>query len=235
MKDLEENLPSPEDGLSPEEEAEIKKQIDEVENSPEVQRELNKMRLKDFIKGYYGRALIFFVFFAAFVILIVTTQHRDDFTFWLMTGIGGLAVILAAMNIIDIILHRHETKRVFRSFRNAVILIAVSIIFFAIALCSYLPVGNVMLTASMLIAGPALLYVVTLLLRNFGLVGQGRFKALTKNRKIFVVIIYVVESLIAAGMIVGGVFFLLQLSLPLLAAGVVAFFLLLGPLIRDKD
>lgn len=236
MEDLKENSPSPEDADSDGNIKESKLPPEEKEeNSPEVQRELNKMRFKDYLKDYWGRALIVFVPFGAFAILLVKTQHRDDFTFWIMIGIGGIAVIFAAVNIIDMFLRRYEKKRVFRSFRNAVMLIAVSIIFFGIALCSYLPAGNVMLTASMLIAASALLFAVTILLKNFELIGNGRFKNLSRKRKTGVVSIYVIESLLAAGAIVGGVFFMLQVSLPLLAVGVVFFFILLIPLTNNRQ
>lgn len=119
--------------LSPEEEAEIKKKIEEAENSPAVQRELNKMRFKDYLIDCWGRALIVFVLFGAFSILVVKTQHRDDFISWVMIGIAGIAAILAVANIVDIFLHRQETKRVRRGLRNSAILIALCIIFFGIA------------------------------------------------------------------------------------------------------
>ena len=217
------------------EEAEIKKNIEDVQNSPEVRRELNKMYLKGYLKGYWGRALIVLVLFAAFAELIVATQHKDDFIFWVMIGLASIAVILAVSNIIDLIKHRYEKKRARHDLRNAVILLAISIIFFGIALCSYLPTANVMTTAAMLIAAPALLFAVTHFLRNYELVGGGRFKNLPRKKKIGVVVIYVVESLLVAGAIVGGVFFLLQLCLPLLAVGVVAFFILLIPLNNKED
>lgn len=212
--------------VTPNEEIAAKKSIHETLNDPEVKREIHKLRFKERMRSHLDIVIVFCCFFA-FVALVIATGNQPYSNICIMIGAASISGFAGLCFLINGVYKVRRKMSTGRAFGLAATLLCVSIFISAITLCTVLPPENVFFTAFMLIAAFGQMYWITGYLLHGELIGRGKFKNLSAKKKKTVILLYIIESLLAVGGIIGGIFFLTYVSIPCLALSAIVLFIFL--------